>query len=104
MFAKIGNFSVYLLKNMEKLRKIIRESILRIINETNEVPSGVVDANGKSIVTGKMARPINKADKRWGQVAGITIDLKVRINWTDPESKHTGKTKTAENPKAIEIY
>ena len=89
---------------MEKLRKLIRESILRVIKEVNDVPQGVVDAKGQTIRTGKMARPINTNDKRWGQVAGITIDLKVRINWSDPTSKQIGKIKTAEDPKTIEIY
>jgi hypothetical protein len=89
---------------MEKLRKLIRESILRVIKEENEVPLGVVDGKGQPIRTGKMARPMDANDKRWGQVAGITIDLKVRINWSDPTSKQTGKTKTAEDPKTIEIY
>lgn len=89
---------------MENLRQIIRESILQVLKEVNQVPAGVVDANGKPIRTGRMARPIDKNDKRWGQIAGVTIELKVRINWSDPTSKHSGQIKGVVDPKTIEMY
>lgn len=89
---------------MEKLLNIIREAVLQVIAEDGQVPSGVVDAHGKPIRTGKMVRPIDKNDKRWGQVAGVTIELQIRVNWTDPTSKSTGKTEGVVDPATIEIY
>ena len=89
---------------MEKLRNIIRESVLEVLSEDTAASSGVVDAHGKSIRTGKMVRPIDKTDKRWGQIAGVTIDLKITVNWTDPESKQSGKTRSAVDPKTVEMY
>lgn len=88
----------------EKLKKIIEESVSQSMSEVENVPSGLKDSNGKSIVTGRMVRPADKSDKRWGQIRGVTIDLKVNIEWMDQESKYAGKTKTAEDPKAIETY
>jgi hypothetical protein len=89
---------------MEKLKKIIEESVGYVIEGIGSVPGGLKDANGKDIVTGRMVRPADKADKRWGQIKNVTIDLKVTIEWMDQESKYQGKTKTAEDPKAIAIY
>jgi hypothetical protein len=89
---------------MEKLREIIREAIMQHMLENEKTPGGLVDVNGEEIVTGRMVRPVDKSDKRWGRIAGVTIDLKLRIEWTDPESKHAGKTKSAVDPKSIEIY
>ena len=89
---------------MEKLRNLIREAVLQVLEEVNQVPGGLVDANGKEIRTGKMVRPVDKNDKRWGRIAGVTIDLKIRVDWMDQESKHSGKTKSAENSKNLEVY
>lgn len=89
---------------MENLRKIIREAVIQVLENVNQIPTGVVDGKGQQIRTGRMIRPLDASDKRWGQVAGITIDLKVRVNWTDPDSKHKNQKETAENPKNMEMY
>lgn len=89
---------------MEKLLNIIRESVLQVLSEDTTSSSGVVDAHGKPIRTGRMVRPIDKLDKRWGQIAGVTIDLKINVKWTDPESKYSGKVKSAVDPKTVEMY
>ena len=105
VLAKIVTFFKIFIKTMEKLLNIIRESVLQVLSEEDvAASSGVVDAHGKSIRTGRMVRPMDKADKRWGQIAGVTIDLKINVKWTDPESRHTGKTKSAVDPKTVEMY
>jgi len=89
---------------MERLRNIIREAVIKVITEGDTIPKGLVDANGKPIVTGKLVRPVDKSDKRWGKIGGVTIDLKVTVIWLDPDSKHFNKPKSAEDPKNIAIY
>jgi hypothetical protein len=90
---------------IEKLKKIIEETVSKVISEDDDFSAGLTDANGKPIVTGRLVRPVDKSDKRWGKINGVTIDLKIRVQWLDPESKYSGKKKeTAENPKNMEIY
>lgn len=89
---------------MEKLLNIIREAVLQVLSEDNKVPAGLTDANGKEIITNKLVRPVDTNDKRWGRIAGVTIDLKINVEWLDPESKHFNKTKSAVDPKSVAIY
>ena len=88
----------------EGLKKLIEESVSKALEEGADAPGGLKDANGRSIVTNKLVRPADKSDKRWGQIKGVTIDLKVRVEWLDQESKYSGKTHTAESPGNLEIY